>query len=55
MLPHLVEGKVPELLLGHVEDGVLPAVRVAPEVAHPHVVASFSKDEALDGMSLRNY
>ena len=50
MLPHLVEGEVPELLLGHVEDGVLPAVRVAPEVAHPHVVASFGKDEAWNDM-----
>ena len=55
LLTHLVKGELPELLSGRIENCVLSAVSVSSEVAHPHVVASFGKDEAWDGKSLRNH
>ena len=45
---HLVPGEVPEATPGvlGVEDGVVPAVGVAPKVSQPHVVASICQDVA---------
>ena len=45
-LAHLVEGEMPELFPGGVEDCVLSAVGVAPEVSQPDVIASVGKYEA---------
>ena len=45
-LAHLVEGEMPELFPGRVEDCVLSAVSVAPEVSQPDVIAGVGKYEA---------
>lgn len=43
ILAHLVEGKVPELLVIAVEAGVVLGVAVATRVAHPNVVAEIGE------------
>ena len=48
-LAHLVEGEMPKLFSGRVENCVLSAVGVAPEVPQPHVIASVGKYEAFVG------
>ena len=46
LLPHLVEGKQPEVYLCRPEHFVLHAVGVATEVAKPDVVAGIRQEEA---------
>ena len=48
-LAHLVKGETPELFSSRVENCVLSAVGVAPEVSQPHVIASVGKYEAFVG------
>ena len=49
VLAHLVKGEPPELFSGWVEDSVLPAVCISPEVSHPHIIPSVGKNEAFVG------
>ena len=43
ILPHLIPGEPPELLLVRVHVCVVPAVDIPSEVTQPHIIASISK------------
>ena len=43
ILPHLIPGEPPELLLVRVHVCMIPAVDISSEVTQPHIIASISK------------